>query len=90
METSTLSVQGPGCDGTSGGPLSARGLSDTSPRTSWSSPQTLADDEVSYIRRQVASISHGKVILKIEEGVVVSVDTERRTRVRLAPADPTT
>ena len=50
----------------------------------------MADDEVSYIRRQVASISHGKVILKIEEGVVVSVDTERRTRVRLAPADPTT
>ena len=42
----------------------------------------LDDATIKLLRSALAGISHGRVTLKIEDGRVVSVDTERRTRVR--------
>ena len=49
------------------------------------SDPVLDDATVTYLREALAGIRYGRVTLRVEDGRVVSIDTERRTRARREP-----
>ena len=59
-------------------------VEERAPYVTGAEPQGAALDDatIELLRSALEGVRHGRVTLKIEDGHVVSVDTERRTRVR--------